>query len=293
MKVVFESPKRALDVNGEKIWANGFNPTIAKDFDLIPNEPGVYVYGVNLLCHNDGSLNHKFMPLYIGISDNLRNRLKNHYKGLTSKGNGKKEIFNLSHIQCNRNNIVSIYSDMQAYDNHRGLHPNRFCLDSLIWFNDSSFFAEKLKLPKGSSKYIPNSGVQSSIKVGGDLDTIQRIFPNGRVNSLKDSIVNTKSIYETQFYFFFVKLSDVYPTISNNHSLYSKEYRWKTVGKRDNGMYVAEIIEHTTKEKLKSIKIYTTAEAQRHIEKMDIDLSLVQNELINMTGNPFQPPLIL
>ena len=48
MNVVFESPVTALDVNGNLIWPNGFNPLNKSYLNDIPETPGVYVIGVKV-----------------------------------------------------------------------------------------------------------------------------------------------------------------------------------------------------------------------------------------------------
>jgi hypothetical protein len=110
MNVQFESPETALDSDGNKIWKNGFNPTNPLDFNLIPNEPGVYIVGVKLLLNGIEN----FFPLYVGEASNLKVRLNNHYKERSTKNsNSTKEIFDLSNILIN---YKDLYEALKAYN---------------------------------------------------------------------------------------------------------------------------------------------------------------------------------
>lgn len=286
MNVQFESPKTALDSDGDKIWKDGFDPTKSQDLNLIPGEEGVYIYGIKLKCDKIEGLNDKFLPLYVGIAKNLRNRLKNHhYGGLKINGNGKKEIFKLTDVNCSINNIQDLYNQMQIYDSVRGIHQKRYSLDRLIWFNNFSFFDCKLNLPCSTSTYVVDSGHQFTIKDKGDLDNIQIKHPKSNAALLKNKIIDTKSIFTNQFYFFYAKLTDFKSTILPNHELYDKkkEYLWNKGKARGEGMNVCERVELTTKEELKKqYNIYTTAEAKGKTSNMNIDFSKVKNELINL-----------
>lgn len=286
MVVQFESPETALDSDGNKIWKNGFNPTNPLDFNLIPNEPGVYIYGIKLECEESEGLKDKFLPLYVGIAKDLRYRLKNnHYKGLKINGKGKKEIFDLGDIYCDKNNIINLYTEMEIYDSVRGIDQKRYALKRLIWFNNFSFFDYKLNLPYSTSTYVVDSGHQYTIKDKGDLDNIQIKHPKSNAALLKNKIIDTKSIFTNQFYFFYAKLTDFKSTILPNHELYDKNngYVWGNGNARAEGKNVCERVELTTKEALKKqYKIYTTAEAKGKTSNMNIDFSKVKNELINL-----------
>jgi hypothetical protein len=286
MNVQFESPETAFDSDGNKIWKNGFNPTNPLDFNLIPNEPGVYIYGIKLECKESDDLNDKFLPLYVGIAKDLRDRLKNnHYEGLKINGKGKKEIFDLTDINCNIKNIKDLYDQMEIYDSVRGIHQKRYALERLIWFNNFSFFDYKLNLPCSTSTYVVDSGHQYTIKAKGDLDNIQIKYPKSNAALLKNKIAITKSIFTNRFYFFFVKLSDFLGSIEKQHELYdiSKKYIWRKENKIAEGMRACERVELTVKEELKKqYKIYTTAEAKGKTTNMNIDFSRVKNELINL-----------
>ena len=110
MNVQFESPKTALDSDENKIWKNGFNPTNPLDFNLIPNEPGVYIVGVKLLLNGIET----FFPLYVGEASDLKVRLNNHYTERSTKNsNSTKEIFDLSNILTN---YKDLYEALKAYN---------------------------------------------------------------------------------------------------------------------------------------------------------------------------------
>ncbi len=63
MRVVFHHPP----TNSQ----NPFNDFVPSNIDHYPNCSGIYIYGLKLVV--DGVK--KFVPMYVGISDNLQKRL--------------------------------------------------------------------------------------------------------------------------------------------------------------------------------------------------------------------------
>lgn len=286
MKVTFESPLTARDNNKNIIWKNEFDPTNSNHFDLIPNEPGIYIYGIKLKCNDNIKKFNKFLPLYVGIAKDIRDRLKNnHYKGLKIDGNGRKEIFDLSNIDCDLISIKDLYNQMEVYDSFKGKNEKRYKLNRLIWFNNSTFFNSKLKLLSPLSSYRDNSGHLTSISKNGDLENIYNLQPYCKALELKALIENTKKIFTEQFYFCYAKLSDFKDTILPDNEFYdeSQIYAWRNGTKRGKGMFLCENIEFTTKEELKKqFGIYTTAKAEGKTTSIQIDFSKVVHEIINL-----------
>lgn len=215
MKVQFESPKTALDPSGKLIWQNDFKPTNPSDFDKIPNTPGVYIVGVKLSV--DGK--ETFYPLYVGIRELLRDRIKAHYKN-GGYLNGKKELFNLSAP------IHSIYNDIAQWNIlwgglKRGQKTNTAKLNlynklkHLIWFNNNLFFSTKLDINIGDVLFkdgLSNHDFTTNV----DLPQLEIKNPNNlKIKNLGIEISQTKKIINDNYYF-------AYYEFPNNGENYKK-----------------------------------------------------------------------
>ena len=286
MKIQFEYPN-----NG-----GAFLPS---SFHQYPEGPGIYIYGFRMKIGNRII----FIPLYVGIAKDLRFRLWQHYCEEKSGGNSKWYVFNYANLH-NISDVNSLYQDMLKADSYRGINTKRFS-DSLIWFNHPSFFNVKLQI-NNTSNYAPNSGVLSSILNGGDLDYVQSINPSCSAQQLKKQIIQSKAIFDNGFYFAFASLDNHIQNISKKHELFndyqnytrSKQYmngRKNGVGKR-----LCERIEHATKKALNQIKIHTSAKSNGKLYNMDIDLTTISKDLVNMGDhiynskpNVYKNPLII
>ena len=273
-----------------------YNPLKPGDFSKIPKCPGIYIYGVKIKLY--GHPKEVFIPLYVGIMNDLQYRLNYHYNNLNNRGNGKKEIFDLS-LMKNLQDVNSLYIDMKEYDKYKGIHKNRINIPLLIWLNGSKYFDERLCLTVGTSKYKKDSGVQNSIKTGGDLDTIST--KNALI--LKNKIIETKNIYTSSFHFVYVELEDVCNNILDIDELFKEanDYRlnkkYTTNKKNASGKHIAEKVELATKKALQKIGIYTTAKANGGTICMEIDLSEIKADLVNIGGHsygtPYKTPLLI
>jgi hypothetical protein len=276
--------------------AIGVSPWLfdANYLKTLPKVPGVYVYGVKVIINGVD----KFMPLYVGIRNDIKSRLTYHYKQNGIQGNGKKELFDIASIHS-QNDVIRIYNDMRFYDSKSGLNPLRIGISSLVWFNNPVYFDSKLKLPAGTSKYRPNEGQQSSIKIGGDLDLIGT---NNSIN-LKQQIQGVKKIYTDKFFYAFSTLDSIVAEIleDSNHPQfevafnYNKKKQYTINRKNGPGKDLCELIENTLKNRFSSIGINTSAKSTGKMLPVTdkFDLSCIQNDLINLTGKPFINPLIL
>lgn len=269
------------------------------DFNSIPKKPGVYVYGIKILINKI----EKFIPLYVGIRNDIQSRLMYHHKENGLSGNSKKELFDLSQISSILD-VNGIYGDMQLYDSKKGLDPLRLGIQSLIWFNNSTFFDAKCNLPKSTSTYISNSGHQASIKVGGDLD----IMGTPQSILLKNKVIDLKKLYSDKFFCAYCTLDSIVSEIlkDKKHPLhhtadcYNKCKDYTIIGgKNGSGKTICEYFENTLKSRLSTIGIHTSAKSTSKIlaPTDQFDLSIIQNDLVNLGnhnyGNPFNIPLII
>ena len=270
-----------------------------KHLDDIPDKPGVYIVGVKIQVNGQGE---KFCPLYVGIMDNLRTKIKGHWdtnNKITATGelNSFKEIFDLS---CD---ITLIYKQMKLYDEkNEGKKSHAFLFNSiknLVWFNNQHFFNNYLKLTKSNSTYSDGKGHTDSIKAGGDLDRIA----TKASSHLKKRICDVKEIYTNKYFYVYSQLKDITQEIvkDSKNPLYSEsiEYNkneiYKLKRKNGPGKTISESVEHATKEALKLIGIYTTAKSNSVLYPMEIDLSDIQNDLVNLVPIPnnYIKPLII
>ncbi len=100
----------------------------------------------------------------------------------------------------------------------------------------------------------------------------------------------TKEIFNKDFYFVYVRLDDsshitqdsecelqkMYPDFSNPNNYRSSD-----------GERFAKRVELATKKALNQIGIHTTAKAKGEFFSMDIDLTQISSDLINLGNHPF------
>jgi len=276
------------------------NPLKGKPFHLVNNNPflanqpktGVYIYG--LLLNVKGFDN--FVPLYVGIG-NLENRLVNsHYNGYNHNGNGKKELWNFNKNKYGNSAIIKrIYREMNIYEMFNSMirapYNSSFCymeflnqLKNLIYFQNNDFFHVKHNLIN-----------QQQLNLG-QLDMLNYLI-NNNLNQSAQVLSNVKLNFTKNFYFIYADLYNDVTEVSDEINL--KYNGWNNVNqyivnrKNGPGKNLLERIELATKNKLKNIDIYTSAKAEGQNLKMNIDLSNIQQSLINLTGEPFINPLIL
>lgn len=254
------------------------------------NASGVYIYGIRIEFKFNNTLNRKFLPLCVGETSNLKKRLFNdHYQQLKTGGNSKKEVFNWGRI-TNYKDIVDNYIDMKNYQQSKAFHNSN--LENLIWYNNPNFFNNKLgiKTPNGSI-YKSNTGIMKSISNNTDLDII--FINNNRLLSalkLKYDIKLTKEIFNKDFYFVYARLDDQSHMTQDFEfelqKLYSN-FRNPNNYNSSDGQRFAKRIELATKKALNKIGIHTTAKADGEMHSMDIDLTKVSNDLINLGNHPY------
>jgi hypothetical protein len=278
MNVQFESPETAFDINGNKIWKNGFKPTNPSDFDKIPNTPGVYVIGVKV--------NNIFYPCYIGETGSgkgsLRSRLSKHY-GERSKinSNSTKEIFDLSNISSNfknyyraieeYNNLWIFNSNFKGSRQKHNLYINKHIDDYLIYFQCKSYLNYKLNLNVNSSCWIDINHK--------DFHT-DLLFLKNKSSTILNSYLNTKKCFEDNFFF-------IYTTLSNSNLQQRRNIEAEVKFKFQNNLKIFTSSDVTGSGKSYWKKIITSPILNIY------DFSCIQNDLINLTGKPVINPLIL
>ena len=245
----------------------GFTP-------LLNGVSGVYIYGVKLTIEEQGE---KFVPLYVG-QGNLIGRLTSHYNGLKILGNSLKELFKLNGITTIID-LLNLYQSQLIYDSYTGkggvpTHPYRVTVPSLIFYNDINFFNGKLAL---NPPIIAGAGV-------GHNAIVQLLNATGNpiAIALANDIVNTKAVYTTSFHFVYTTLPDIEKQVDISYPSLPQGY--------GRGGLILERVEYATKKALQRIGINTTADTKDGYLPMNIDLTAIQNNLINVGGHNFGFP---
>ncbi len=273
--------------------ANGqfeYDPTNPGDFSNVPKKPGIYIYGLKInIVDNRHPL---FVPLYVGNDkSNIQQRIIEHYTGMYHLGSSRKELFEILQ-KMSQNEIKSLYDDMAYYDSfgkgnasdgkENPLDERRLNINSLIWFNNAKFFDIKLKLKIGTSKYLAQSGHLASIyPIIGDLCLIGT--PESLV--LKNGIKKVKNLFTTNFHFVYTTYNQINSISSITIPALEKgEDKKKHTAKLNNQKkLMLSDAESATKIALKEIGIHTTAAAKKKLsQNMVIDLSQIQNDLVNL-----------
>jgi hypothetical protein len=262
-----------------------FNPN---DLTHYPNGAGIYIYGFKKLIDGDKI----FIPLYVGISKNLKSRLWQHFIEERSGGNSKWYIFDYDSINT-ISDVIELYKDMRISDSFKRINNNRFT-NKLIWFNHREFFNYKLRTIQ--SNYVSHSGVLSSILNGGDLDYLNQNHKIKQAIELKDKIIKAKKVFDDDFYFVYSSIdsrNDILIQSKSDLELikllqnYSVSKQYMNGRNNGPGRSFCEKIEKATKLKLKEIKIETAAKAHGSILNVSIDLSTIHDCLINLNDHTF------
>jgi hypothetical protein len=276
--------------------ANPFLTFDPSNIAQYPNGNGIYIYGLRLDVIERGVINKKFVPLYVGIGD-LFNRLFNHhYNNYNSLGTGIKDLWDFSAGVFTKYDIYSRYADMLYYDyinNYRtgmggGYRSSLEYMNelneikSLLFFQNINYFNVKFGLGFNPDPIIPNVNQLNVVPFFG-------------LNPSLIKIQNTKLKYDSDFYFVYASLNNpehirVCPT-----DKLTPQYNTAIEGGDFNAFL--EPLEKASKKALNKIGIHTTAKAQGILCDTDIDLSDIQNDLINICvhtcGEPYVNPLIV
>jgi hypothetical protein len=170
--------------------------------------------------------------------------------------------------------LMNIYKDIDLYDKYlgkRGKLSLVALLHNLIFFQNSDFFHLKHSIsPLGG-----NVNVKTEESIGYLIDIIVKGYTtnNKNISVHASRILLTLGNFRDKFYY-------VYASAKNNPE----------TDFADKG--VLHSIEKQTKEKLKKINIHTSAGEMAGTIKdsIEIDLSGIQNELVNIGEHDFNNP---
>jgi hypothetical protein len=247
-----------------------------------PKTNGIYVYGLRLMVDKE----YKFVPIVVGegnlfsrlFKDHYLKKFKNPFSNLmcsTSLAIGdKKELWNFSNFICSRSVVKNVYNQMAIYDSTQSalryqLGPK---INELIYFQDFRFYEHLIAPPATCKKDLNVVETVNELKNGlnGNL-AMEYIW------KIEATLTNFKS----HFYFVYADLND------DEHVNINIDDQIATSNKT---MKLTERIELATKIALQKISINTSAKAVGEIVKMEIDLSLIQNELVNVGGHDYGFP---
>lgn len=299
-----------------------FNPASPNPFlhvphaDHIPLAPGVYIVGVKIKVSDyDGNGVEKFCPMVVGQTTNLTKRIMEHRTphrpppaapvGAVADMNKGEELFDfinkpinvvyqgihwwnllhwnwvgIGHTRHYAPFVNSAYAPAIDQDIQKFVLYNHIKTfgNSMIYFTCPSFFDFYLNLAPGRFPPVNNHSMAIAALAG---------LGGRRAIALMNSINAIKNTMEFSFYY-----------------SYAEQANWI-------GHYPAMTLDEAeayTKSALESINIFTYQRAiqaihnqrlaplgtmPRPINAWDIDLSAIQNVLVNITGSPFPNPLII
>lgn len=278
MSIIFHHPPTgtANPFADFRPWDSGHYPP--------EREKGVYIYGIR--ARVDGHM--KFIPIVVGEGVLHTRLFKDHYLGKfanplsillgdrSKKSGDAKELWDFSKSDLSVGEIVNIYKDIDEYDNclRKKNKLNLVSqLQNLIFFRDRDFFHLK-HLPS-----VPLSGKRINLKAEESIDYLIDTIAcnpnnNSRISQHVKRILSTLGSFRDRFYY-------VYASNANNPDR-DPEIDFTNKG-------VLRSIEKQTKEKLKTINIQTSAGATPGViaNSIDIDLSIIQKELVNVGGHSY------
>jgi len=252
------------------------------------DEQGMYIYGIR--AQVDGIL--KFIPIVVGEGGDLRKRLYNdHYLGkfatplarlfgdLSRASGAAKEIWDFSKDDFTLAEIKAIYCDTLQYDTihtkGRGKVHRVAKLKNLIFFQDAAFFHQKTEIV--NLPWITNLRIEEAIYYLMTLSSQKEPDKFNVISNLITRIISTLINFKSNFYYVYASHKD-----DNNSG------EVNTILSNDKAR---KIVENTVKKKLNNINIHTTAAASSKTLPIKIDLSKIQNELVNVRDHIYNNPL--
>ena len=173
------------------------------------------------------------------------------------------------------NDLSSIYSEMKYYDyinNYRKGYnrTSQKYLSELLELRYLLYYQNKNYFPKKSGeKFTP------LIKKERELNHCDAINSNFDKDG---KMKNTKCLYDFDFYLIYCSYEDIINQLMENKKLFLKYDTPKTQLER---------LERATKSALNLIGLNTTAKAEGEYLDMDIDLSNIETDLVNLGGHPY------
>lgn len=273
MKVTFQHPP-----TGTTNPLIDFDPSNEKHYPT-KNETGVYIYGIRAKV---GS-HLKFIPIVVGEGNLFKRLYKDHYLGKlanplaillgdnSKKSGDAKELWDFSNNNMSIPELVNIYKDIDLYDKYLGKRGKLSLvapLHNLIFYQDRDFFHLKHS--------ISPLGGNVNVKTEESIDYLIDIITKGYTTNIKvirehaSRILLTLGNFRDRFYF-----------------VYSSAENHPEIDFTDKG--VLHSTEKQTKGKLKKINIHTSAGEMAGTVNgsIEIDLSQVQDELVNIGSHPF------
>lgn len=241
-----------------------------KSLKGVPDAPGVYIWGMKVKVNGKDY----FAPWCVGEGQ-LRTRLFDHYNRMT--GSSNEELFDFSAASFSRADIQRLYHSMCVYDaivNHapkkrRGHHasvklPRAVVVPDLIFWNDRHFIPLRFgQTPAGPS----GIGCDSSFAIQ-QLRSIGTPYAQQAIRRIQQC----KQNFTCGFHFLYWEHPETWFLTKDAKSAFG-DLKQLLASNKENDQRIAsarkrafkpatEAFEYATKDALKSIGIFTTAEAK-------------------------------
>jgi hypothetical protein len=284
MRITFDHPPTGT--NNQLI---DFDPSNPRHYPPV-GEEGVYIYGIRAKVN--GKL--KFIPIVVGESKDLRNRLlEDHYKGKFVKAfenliycqnssiSEKKEIWDFSRWRYDLHELRLIYSDMAFYNRHprgRSLPPFLTAianLNHLLYIQNIDLYNYRFKLTES----IRNIRSDQAIRLLMEKSGYPIFAPVKMAMHLNASnLILTLKNFNENFYFVYACYNN---QLENENTPEIKNLLISKTGRR--------AAEHQLKNKLKNIHIHTTANSKniKYSCSLQFDMGQIRNELVNVGGHSY------
>jgi|GEM_PF-3151342 len=275
------------------------------------NQPGVYIWGVK-------DENGKFCPLYIGIRKIIWSRIIEHYVKHSFMNSSTNGLFDLNQLFQNPLNFYTTtlfnFNEFWVSRRHTKANMERMLTapinlkDSLVFFRSSRAMNRHCNL---QDNLHPIHNLQHITAIA----EYNALFNAGYkcLGALAQRMIATKNIIENNFYFVYAPFNGPDGIIQSilddgsNPILVGlvEEYLRNGIFNIGNaygaGGNIALRVETATKAALNKINLHTISKAAGALYHFDIDLTAIQNGLINVGGyvypnnygNAGDPPLII
>lgn len=310
----FQVPNRFIkgNPNDPANYENGEAGRAA--LETLLRQPGVYVWGIK---NQYG----KFCLLYVGIRNDILRRINEHYNGNAFMGTSTGVLFDLKNLY---NNPVPIdfynrvmFQFNQLWINGGGNEVQRkfglyaALLNDIVYFQCSSFMNYYCNIPTQLAIWnnFNHTGANNEY-----LINIPARFPDpayagilASATNLSERMIATKNIIRDNFYFIYAPFNGPDGIIQSllyepDHPLYGDATAYYVNPVYiPSGQEIARRVEIATKKALEKINLFTYGKAGEPILDFDIDLSAIQNNLVNVGGyvypfgygTPGDPDLII
>lgn len=275
MKVKFNHPPTGTS---NPFW--DFDPTNQRHYPQ--KTKGVYIYGLRLIVNGE----YKFVPIVVGEGDLFKRLYKDHYLGKFKnpysnlicssklKIGDRKELWNFSNFVNSHFDLQLKYHQILDYDFNT---KDRFKFASkwpeLIYFQDFRFYENKIS---------PPFTIQNDIDIVNAVIELKNRFPyNNMAMEYTWKIITTLANFRKHFYFVYADVNNQeHVSINSIDQILLSESKAK----------LTEHIEHATKKALQTININTSAKDINRNIKIGIDLSEIENELVNVGEHTYGFP---